>query len=140
MPKGSEPGPKDIVRLHREAFCQAFLIPRVRDRKMLKPDELADEFYHNLPSMLRANRRVALTPPVLTSNLIRLIQKLSKETKAVYLGHSMDEWPCELAEVVDAISRDHGAVASIEAGTLAIYATEGCPRPDWYLLCSDPGC
>jgi hypothetical protein len=126
------------VRQHQAEFCRAFLLPGRRDRMLTKPDELAGEFYHNLPRALRPSHCLPLPAPVTPQHLLSLLKSLSTSNTAVYLGNGSGEGSYPIATVIDEIACNHSAVASIEPGMLALYATEGCPRADWYLLCTDP--
>jgi hypothetical protein len=104
---------------------------------LIKPEELSEKFYHDLPQILRANRWLHLRPPTTPEGLEALLAVLTKSDTAVYLGNSIDEGLYPLSNAMDGLACHHSAVASIEPGLLAIHASEGSPRPDWYLLCSD---
>lgn len=138
LPKGNEANPREIADIHQEAFCRSFVREGRRERLLAKPDELSSRFHHDLPRMFTRGRFVLLAPPVIGAYLLHLVRSLTSQTYAVYLGNGMEEGRYTLGDVIDEIACSHSAVASIEPGELALYATEGCPRPDWYLLCTDP--
>ena len=137
MPRGSDACPSEGARVHQEAFCRSFLRDGRRERMLAKPEEFGSRLHHDLPRMLRPGRCLALSPPVLDARLSVLVRALTQETQCVYLGSGLDEGRYPIAEVINEMTSNHSAVASIEAGVLALYVTEGCPRPDWYVLCSD---
>lgn len=137
MPKDKHVSPQEIADLHREAFCRSFLREGRRERMLAKPDEFSSKLHHDLPRMLRRGCWCELSPPVSVARLLTLVGSLTAERHAVYLGDGMEEGPHPIFEVINEITSNHSAVASLEAGALALYATEGCPRPDWYLLCSE---
>lgn len=123
---------------HFEAFCRAFLLPQFLERKLAKHNEFLNDLCHKAPAMFTPSKVIRIEPPV-TIGVLSSIAQLSKRRQATYLssmsGTKVGEYTID--EALQSARESHSAVISIEPGAFALYVTDGCPKPDWYLLCND---